>query len=174
MGLDDLWRVQVALTLVALVLTLFVGGVVTLLSYAAWRWALLMLVKGSAVGTARLLSVLALGFAGLPLVYTLGVMSSFPGYLALAGLVLTLALALAALVHAAFRDESIRHLSADGELAETVARLDPWERPVWLREAGRLALPSFMGVTRRRALKRAAMVAFVWMVPLVLLQIVRS
>jgi hypothetical protein len=174
MGLDDLWRVQLALTLVALVLTLFVGGVVTLLSYAAWRWALSMLVKGRAVSTPRLLSVVALAFAGLPLAYTLGILFSFPGIFAGAGLLVTLALALGALVHAAFREESIRHLNADGQLADSLARLDQWERPAWFRHAGRVAMPSFTGATRLRTLKRAATVAFVWMVPLVVLQIVRS
>jgi hypothetical protein len=174
MGLDDLWRVQLALALLALFLTLVVGSLVTLLSYVAWRWSLSKLVKRQAVATARLLSVPALGFAGLPVAYTLGLLTSFPGALAVAALLLVLALALAALVHAAFRDESIRHLSGDRELAETVVALDEWERAAWLREAAGLALPSFTGTTKHRTLKRAATVAVVWMIPLVLFHIVRS
>lgn len=174
MALDDLWRAQLALALVAFLFTLFVSGSVTLLSYGAWRWALLMLVRGRSVGRARLLSVPALSFAGLPLAYTLGLMVSFPGLFGTAGLLFVLALALVALVHAAFRDESIRHLSGDQQLAETVARLDEWERAGWLREAGRLALPTLTGATKRRTFKRAATVALVWIVPFVILRVIRS
>jgi hypothetical protein len=174
MGLDDLWRFQVVLAVFALSLTLFVSGLATLLSYGAWRWSLSLLVNGRGVVTARVLSVPALGFAGLPMAYTLALITSFPGFLGTAALLLVLALALAALVHAAFRDESIRHLSGDRELADTIGRLDEWERAAWLQDAGRLALPSLTGTTKRRTLKRAATVAFVWTTPLVLFHIARS
>jgi hypothetical protein len=162
--------------MLALLVTLFVGGAAALFSYIAWRWALSMLVKGRAVGIARLLSMPALGFAGLPLAYTLGVAPSFARPVGLGALLLLLLLllALAALVLAAFRDECIRRLSGDQELAEGIARLDHWERAGWLRGAGRQVLPSFTGTTRQRTMKRAAIVAFVWTIPIVLFHIARS
>src|SRR5688572_8261537 len=156
MGLDDLWMVGLAVPLVALFVTLLVSGSATLLSYGAWKWSRSLLAKGRGVSASRVASVLALAVTGLPPAYTLRLILSFPGFLGVAGLLLVLALALAALVHAAFRDESIRAMGADRELAEKLAALEVWEREVWLRDAGRAAFPAFAGTTKRRALKHAA------------------
>jgi hypothetical protein len=173
MGLDDLGWVEFAVPVLALLITLLVSGPATLLSYGAWKLSRSLLAKGHGVSVSRVASVLALAVTGLPITYTLALVLSFPGFLGVAGLLLVLTLALVALVHAAFRDESIRTMGADQELAEKLAPLEVWEREVWFREAGRNALPSFTGTTRRRALKRAATAALLWIAPYALFFLIR-
>jgi hypothetical protein len=169
MGLDDLGRLQHVLPLLALLLALLVGGPATLLSYGAWRWSLSLLVNGRGLRASRVASVLALLLMGLPTAYTLALVAAIPGPFGVAGLLVVLAFTVLALVHAAFRDEAIRALGADQELAEKLASLDVLEREAWLLGAGRGSLPSFAGTTRRRTLKHAATAALVWLVPFALL-----
>jgi hypothetical protein len=172
MGLDDLPRLQLALPLVALFFGLLVDGPATLLSYGAWKWALLLLGQGQGVRVSRVASILALALTGLPTAFTLALLVAIPGPLGVAGLLVVLALALLALVHASFRDESIRAMGEDQELKEKLGSMEVWERAAWLRGAGRASLPSFTGTTKRRTLKHAATAALVWLAPFVLLSLV--
>jgi len=166
MGLDDLGTLQFFLPMLAFLLTLIISGPATLLSYGAWKWSLSRLANGRSVRASRVASLLALVLTGLPTAYTLALMVSLLGPWGVLGLLLVLALALLALVHAAFRDESIREMGADPELAENLARLpEVSDRQAWLRDAGRAALPSFAGATKSQTLKRAATVALFWLVP---------
>jgi hypothetical protein len=173
MGLDDLPRLQLALPLLALLVALLVDGPATLLSYGAWKWSLSLLSKGQGGRVSRLASMLALALTGLPAAFTLAMVAGLPGPLGVAGLLVVLALALLALVHAAFRDESIRAAGDDRDLAKKLAAMEVWERAAWLRGAGRTSLPSFTGTTKRRTLKHAATAALVWLAPFALLPLVR-
>jgi hypothetical protein len=177
MGLDDLGVLKLVLPLLALLLTLFVSGPATILSYGAWKWSRSELVKGHGLQAPRVASVLALVVTGLPAAYAIWLLVllllAFPGHLGVAAMLPVLAIVLLALVHAAFRAESIREIAENLELAENLSRLpDVAVREAWLSDAGRAALPSFAGTTKRRALKRAAKVALAWVVPMLLLLLV--
>jgi hypothetical protein len=174
MGLDDLPRLQHVLPLLALMVTVLVSGPATLLSYGAWRWSLARLAQGHRVGGARVGSVVALALTGLPTAYSLALVAAIPGLWGVAELLVVLALALLALVHAAFRDETIRAMNEDPALSEKLAALDVWERAAWLRGAGRAALPTFAGTTKRRTLKHAAMAGLVWFMPFAILPLARG
>ena len=103
MGLDDLGVLKLVLPMLALLLTLFVSGPATLLSYGAWKWSLSELVKGHGLRASRGASVLALVVAGLSAAYTLWVLVlllvAFPGHLGVAAMLPVLAIVFLALVH---------------------------------------------------------------------------
>lgn len=161
MGLHDLDGFVMGLMLLPVALTLVLSGPATILSYAAWRWALHRIASRQSTAPARALSVLCLILAALPPVYAFGfVLGIVPTVeFVLMQLAITAA-SVVPLVHAAFRDQSIVEASSDSKLRESLASI-PYaagRQRLIVVTAREQAYPRFAGATRRRALRNALIV----------------
>ena len=146
MGLDDVSRLQLIVPMMALLVTIVASGPASLVSFYAWKGALVRLTKGQPVGPARWIGMVALALTGGPLVYCLLLVTSLPGVAGTLGLVLVAVVAVSAHLHAAYRVECIREVSAQAELTGELAAVQP----------------SFVGATRGRSLLLAGSVLLAW------------
>jgi hypothetical protein len=161
MGLDDLDGFVMGLMILPIALTLVLSGPVTIVSYAAWRWALSRIASQKGTAPARALSVSCLILTALPPVYAFGFVLGVAPTAALVLMQLAVTVAGAVpLVHAAFRDQSIAEASSDSKLRESLASV-PYaagRQGLILVTAREHAYPRFAGATRRRALRNALVV----------------
>jgi len=158
MGLDGLENVVRAVAVFALVTSVFVGAITVFLGAYAFRWSLRLVAERRTVRPARILSTSALVASGLPAAVGIAAMVAMPllGFVAIP--------ALAAVVHAAYRDECIRKIGKNRALARALSSVPhAANRGEHLRTVlEEFELPRFAGKTRSRALLRALVVVSAW------------
>jgi hypothetical protein len=158
MGLDDVDNLARAIAVFALVTAVFVGAGAVFLSVYAFRWSLRLVAEHRSVRPAQILSTAVL------------IVSGLPGAVGVAALLFTPMLglvavpALAAVIHAAYRDECIRKIGKNRALARALSNVPhAAKRSEHIRTALEdFELPRFTGQTRRRALLRTLAVVGAW------------
>lgn len=158
-----LFGLLVVATWLAMLGAFFLVSVVA--SRLLWRWALLRLGSGKTVAEPRIASLMVLFVTGFPASLMVGAIRGGAAGVSLL-ILLVEGACFAALIHAAYRTESIREVGENSELASALTDVPHEANRNFnvLKRAKELGLPTFTGPLRRRALLIAAAVAVGWIV----------
>jgi hypothetical protein len=165
MGLDDLPRFVAALFLAFALFSVFIGGGTIVASFLAWKWSVRLVAAGRSASPARVMNAIVLAASALPA--GLGFAPMLASRPSPGSLVLFAVLggcSLLATVHAAYREECIRRLRENLDLAQNLESI-PYaagrdERIRQVLEASNVT--DFSGAARRRALVRSLCVVAAW------------